>query len=88
MILLLPKINLLDLLCSSKNIQIFLKMTFIFLEKAMVEFMFHMALGNFTKTIYNSTSPTDVMLLTNILMLALTVAPLPASLEHSTTSKV
>jgi len=54
----------------------------------MEEFMFHTVLGKFTKTIYNSTSPTDVMLLTNILMLALTVTPLLASLEHSTTSKV
>jgi hypothetical protein len=88
MISLLLKINLPDLHYSSRNIQTLLTIHFIFQEKATVEFMFHMALGNFTKTIYNSTSPTDVMLRTNILMLALMVAPLPASLEHSTTSKV
>jgi len=71
MILLLLKTNLLDLCCSSRNIQILLKTTFIFLEKAMEEFMFHMVLGKFTKTIYNSTSPMDVIRITNGQMLAL-----------------
>jgi len=33
--------------------------------------MFHMVLGKFTKTIYNSTSPMDVIRITNGQMLAL-----------------
>jgi len=87
MILVLLKINLLDLHCSSKNSQILLVTSFIFLEKAMEEFMFHMVLGNFTKTIYNLMSLTDVMLLTHGLMPVLMVMPLP-TLEPTITSKV
>jgi len=61
-------------------------MTFIFLEKAMVEFMFHMVLGKSIKIIYNLTSLMDVMLKPHG-QTALTVT-LPTTLEPTTTSKV
>lgn len=48
--------------------------------------MFHMVLGKFTKTIYNSTSPTDVIRITNGQMLALKLYKL-TSLDITLTSK-
>jgi len=64
-----------------------LKTTFIFLEKAMEEFMFHMVLGKFTKTIYNSTPPTDVIRIINGQMPALKLHPLTL-LDITLTSRV
>jgi len=85
MISLLLKINLPDLHYSSRNIQTLLTIHFIFQEKATVEFMFHMALGKSTKTIYNSTLLMDVMKKPHG-QHALTVM-LPTTLEPTTTSK-
>jgi hypothetical protein len=53
----------------------------------MEEFMFHMVLGKFTKTIYNSTLPTDVIRIINGQMPALMVHPL-TSLDITLTSRV
>jgi len=62
-------------------------MTFIFLEKATEEFMFHMVLGKFIKTIYNSTSPTDVIKIIHGHLPAVMLQPL-ISLDITLTSKV
>ena len=53
----------------------------------MEESMFHMAPGNSTKAIYNSTSQMDATLLINIPIIALMLVQ-PISLEPTTTSKV
>jgi hypothetical protein len=53
----------------------------------MEEFMFHMVLGKFTKTIYNSTSPTDVIRITNGQIAALKLQP-KTLLDITSTSKV
>jgi len=86
MMLLLLKTNLPDLHYSLRNIQTLLTIHFIFLEKATVEFMFHMVLGKSIKIIYNSTLLMDVMLKPHG-QTALTVT-LPITLEPTTTSKV
>jgi len=49
--------------------------------------MFHMVLGKFIKTIYNSTSPTDVIKITHGQLLAVMLQPL-ISLDITLTSKV